>query len=319
MNKSPFTQGFLLFLQYNRRFQECCFLLKIRSNLYKKEPLPEFWKQREQHYLEWDYIPQTRSFLDYDIERVCTICGLENNRDNVLLIFTCAHYGVWRTTRWLLKHMKEKGEKEKYDVPLTTAFMVIRYLASLLADRGDIGRVDYITYGYIEKVTDWLNEKGWGDFHMEKPCQSAKESEQKKFKRDIYDTLPLQIRILIEQINNSHQENGQAKRRREDRRNYIYWRWRRQGMKMLEIAEKWDQLESKEEPTQEKVVGMALGKYLKECGPLLTNPTTLDYYKMLSKYYDKRTAADRTLEKVYREVVEEEAIAFPIKEEIKIK
>ena len=61
-------------LQYSRRLQECCFLLRKKYNFGKLLPLSEFWEDRERHFLKWNDIPQVRSGLEYDLNRACLLC-----------------------------------------------------------------------------------------------------------------------------------------------------------------------------------------------------------------------------------------------------
>src|SRR4051812_19844404 len=96
------NEGTISNLQYSRRLQECCFLIRHKYQLYPKTPLHIFWKQREAEFFKSESVPQVRSFLEYDLLRTCVACNLETNIYNYLFIFTCAHFGVWRTTKWLV-------------------------------------------------------------------------------------------------------------------------------------------------------------------------------------------------------------------------
>lgn len=117
-------------LEYNRRFQECCYLLGLMHNLKPAMTLNEFWSIKEKAYLTWaDGTPQAKYILEYSIIRICRACNIVESFENFLLIFTCAHYGVRRTSRLIRKGQPEANENT---LDLIGATLVIRYLHSLI-------------------------------------------------------------------------------------------------------------------------------------------------------------------------------------------
>ncbi|MCM3724253.1 hypothetical protein M3226_00865 [Neobacillus cucumis] len=287
--------------QYSRRLQECCFLLNNKYNFCDDLPLREFWNEREKYFLKWNDIPQVRSGLEYDLNRACLLCGLSPNLNNYLLIFTFAHYGVWRTTKWLIKE-KIQLESGK-DLQLAVAYKTINYLYSLILSSREYIRVDPLVDIFIENnVFKWIEENNMGITFTEKP---SNENEQKDFFHLVTETFPLEIANMIESMSDdNYGDHTTTEKRRtpETKRNYYYWRWSKRGLTLFEMGMKWEKLNNPESyhdydrASVDDKVNKGLKSYISTHGPLLENLSTIEWFRHFLKYYPQQEAAERVFE-----------------------
>ncbi|MFQ6583345.1 hypothetical protein [Priestia megaterium] len=281
-------------LRYNIKFQQLCFLIKRKYSLKRKMSIDEFWAERYKHYFEWGIIPQEKSWIEYDLLRLCKACELENSLDNYVLIYVCAIYGVTRTTKYALIIEKIDGHQTKEDIKNNT----IKYLYHKVI-KARIPVDNYVSI-YIEEL---FQDKD--DFFIEQP----QELEEIKKLEQLEKELPLQIanmEISLENEKNTSEEK--IPRNKELKRNYFFYKWRRQGMKLKEIAQKWDCL-NKEivEITNEDIVAKGIKAYEIKFKPFSDNPFYL--YNNLLNYFEKTKASERTFEFITRNVnVDKKAI-----------
>lgn len=281
-------------LRYDIKFQQLCFLIKRKYSLKRKMPIDEFWAERYKHYFEWGIVPQEKSWIEYDLLRLCKACELENSLDNYVLIYVCAIYGVTRTTKYALIIEKIDGHQTKEDIKNNT----IKYLYHKVI-KARIPIDNYVNI-YIEEL---FQDKD--DFFIEQP----QELEEIKKLEQLEKELPLQIanmEISLENEKNISEEK--IPRNKELKRNYFFYKWRRQGMKLKEIAQKWDCL-NKEivEITNEDIVAKGIKAYEIKLKPFSDNPFYL--YNNLLNYFEKAKAAERTFEFITRNVnVDKKAI-----------
>ncbi|MBT2690983.1 hypothetical protein J7I93_22870 [Bacillus sp. ISL-47] len=308
------TKSMINNLQYNRRLQECCFLLRKKYHFSVRLPLKQFWDEREIHYFDFDKIPQTRSCLEYDLKRICLLCSLNPNLNNYLLIFTFSHYGVWRTTRWLQK--KELREDNVEDLQITAAFKTINYLYSLILSARI--HVDPLVDIYIEnKVFKKIKENNWGNPYIEKPSEK---NELKNFLFQTTHTLPLEIANISEamdQENYGDQPFTEQRYTETKRRNYYFWRWSKRGFTLFEMGQKWNELKNNVNDDYERAliddkVNKGLKSYISTHGPLFEHQSTIGWFKHFLNYYSEKEAAERVFEMAARsvsEILEREVIS----------
>lgn len=308
------TKSMIKNLQYNRRLQECCFLLRKKYNFKIHYPLKQFWDEREIQYFEWNEIPQVRSCLEYDLKRVCLLCSMNPNLNNYLLIFTFSHYGVWRTTRWLQK--KEHREDKVEELQFTAAFKTINYLYSLILSAGI--HMDPLVHIYIEnKVFKTIKENNWGIPYIKKPLDK---NELEKFSFQINHALPLEIANIteaMEQENYGDQPFTEQRNTETKRRNYYFWRWSKRGFTLFEMGQKWNELKNNGDEDSERAliddkVNKGLKSYTYTYGPLFEHPSTISWFKHFLNYYSEREAAERLFEMATQsvsEILEKEVIS----------
>lgn len=154
-----YNESLISHLEYNRRFQECCYLLGLMHNLKPNMSLNNFWPIKEKAYLSWaDGTPQIKSILEYSIIRICRVCNIVESVDNFVFIFTCAHYGVARTSQWIKKGKFEVVESK---LDLVGATLVVRYLHSLILKTDAALKIDPLVELYIDQLYELLKNKGW--------------------------------------------------------------------------------------------------------------------------------------------------------------
>lgn len=280
-------------LQYSRRLQECCFLLKHKYQLFTKTPLSEFWRQKETEFFKFEAVPQLRSILEYDLLRICIACQIEANIDHYLFVFTCAHYGVWRTTKWL-KAEQSRGNLQA-NLELKVAHSTIRYLYALIINEKSI-RIDPNAMTFIEEVSEKFKNKN-EVFYLDKPIEKA---EQKKFQFEISEIFPLDIANILDTIKMKTVPLKKI-RGRDLKRHYLFWKWRQNGLSLKQIASKWnDEYEEGNPIINEDIVSKRIKGFEKTYGPLSKN--TLYYFYNMLQYFNKTEAAERTFEFIMKNI-----------------
>jgi hypothetical protein len=269
-------------LPFNLKFQELCFLLRKKYGLSRTKPLADYWNNRYQYYFEWSLIPQAKSIIEYDLQRICNICGMKVNLANYVLIFTCAQYGTLRTTKWLLNNRIVPDNT----IEILTRDTVIKYLHNMLVASGI--RIDTYIDLYIEEAFKNDNE-----LYMERPID---EEEIKVFNWVTNHELPLKVADMVDSLDNRRNNpNQRPLRNRELERNYLFYRWKKKGLKLKEIAQKWDSLNREViEVANEDIVAKGLKAYMAKYGPV--EDESLFLYKHYVKHFDQRVAAEKSLE-----------------------
>lgn len=274
-------------LRYNIKFQQLCYLIKQKYSLERQIPISRFWNKRYQYYFEWGIVPQVKSCIEYDLQRCCEACKLEASLDNYVLIYVCAIYGVTRTTEWVLNCEKIDTHQIEIDIRNTT----IKYLYHKVIN-AQIPVDSYVSIYLKELFED--ND----DFYIEKSQELEEVTKLVQLEKDF----PLQIANMDNSLKNEknlYQEK--IPRNKELKRNYFFFRWKKQGMKLKDIAKRWDYLnKEKIEITNEDIVAKAIKAYETKFEPFSDDPFYL--YNNFLNYYEKSEAAERIFEFFMRNI-----------------
>lgn len=284
------TVSLLQQLRYSMKFQELCFLLRKKYSLGRRKPLECFWDERFYHYIKWGGEPQAKSCIEYDLLRTCKVCDLEDTIDTYVLIYVCAQYGVTCTTKWLLNN-KQELEKQ-HNLELDAKDTLIKYLYNKLIEQNI--RIDTYVSVCIENL--YQGEKG---IYLEKPQQR---DEIDKFKWFLDQELPSQLANIVNSTETHHKLiKDKTLRNRELRRNFLFWKWQQNGMKLKEIARKWDIINQELiEVTNKDIVSKGIKVYKENSAPLEDEPFCL--YKNYLDYFDHNVSAEKTLEFIFRKL-----------------
>ena len=112
------------------------------------------------------------------------------------------------------------------------------------------------------------------DYFLETPVN---DDEIKNFSWTANHELPLESQIWLKcsKLPPLYQMLG-LKRNRELQRNHLFWRWRNKGLKLNEIAKKWDDLKNENvEVTDADIVSKGIKQYQGTYGRLKDNPLYL--------------------------------------------
>jgi hypothetical protein len=222
------TKDSLKPMPYNRRLLECCFLLKQGFKLKKHTTIEDFWKNREYYY------SCGHSTMEYYIKKICQMCHFSLKRDNYLLIYTFAHFGVWRTTKWLLRSMgasSKQREEQNLPAPLMKAYLALNYYyhLNLLNPKW----LDVSIGQFTIEVMELLNRTGMAKNYTKVPDKNTEPEEFEAFMHYLNVTLP----DLVENFKLKEEENNVTdKRDRQMKRHYFYWRWRKGGLTLFETG-----------------------------------------------------------------------------------
>ena len=216
--------------------------------------------------------------------------GLEDSHHNYLLTFVCAIYGVTRTTKWLLNNIEILHNTKNIEIDVRNS--TIKYLANKLFEH-DI-RIDTYVDIFIE---DQFREDH--DYFLEKPVN---DDEIKNFSWIVNHEIPLRIANMVDMLEYVQSiPDVKLKRNRELQRNYLFWRWRNKGLKLKDIAKKWDDLNNGTvEVTDADIVAKGIKQYQGSYGRLKDNPLYL--YSIFLTYHGTSIAAEKTLDFIFRKV-----------------